>query len=399
LSIEMTLQKAEREKKLKNNVDWYSSIVEGIGRGIIVIDIKGMVKFLNPFAENLTHWKSNEILDKNYREIFKIKFPGSQDYADIPFDDVIMDNKIENSRPCLLYARDDTEIPIQYSLLPLTNQNNVTIGIIILFAYDDSDVLPFQSGEGSPEKETKKQAEGLFGKGEWIENIRVYWYHKTKTYPKKCSFDIFRLGTEHIGFYIFDISWYGLTSALFARNFKRFLSPDTEQGGILLSASSDGTEKILPPLTVLKELNRRFYFEGEGSPFFTAVYAVTEIKTGKTELVRAGYPYPIYLQNDGKLILIQSEGGALGMFSDMDAAEYEFDFEPGSRLFLYSEGLIDSNYANLNEGAFKRFLAFLEETKKYPLQEQVNELGAVEKKWHEHTPLPEEILFVVLERE
>ncbi|MBN2445016.1 MAG: SpoIIE family protein phosphatase [Spirochaetales bacterium] len=399
LAIEMTLQKAKKEKQLKNDASWYSTILKGIGQGIVVINLKGTVKFINPFAEKITGLTYKTAVDKKYKDIFTLLDPGSKGPLEIPFDEIILENKIIMEDTCLLQSIDNRTISIVYSLIPLQNQNKTTIGIIILFTPHEEEMNSIKPAEVVHKKKSSQQQEICVKSGELIQGIEVQWYRK----PGSCSiepcFNVLALSEEYIGFYIFDASYYGVTSSLFAHNLNQFLLPESEQGGLLTHGTSGGDINIVSPLQVITELNRRFFFEEKDNPFFTIIYGIIHTKSGKTTMVRAGHPYPILQKEEGEIILVKSEGGAVGMFSEIQIHEYEFIFERGARLYLYSDGLIDSSFADMNQASFMRLISFLEENADTPLHQLITDFEEVEKEWHSEIQCSQEISIVALQRQ
>ncbi len=55
-TIEMALHKHAMETKLRERERWLTSILEGVGEGVVVTDLTGVVTFMNPMAEILTGW-------------------------------------------------------------------------------------------------------------------------------------------------------------------------------------------------------------------------------------------------------------------------------------------------------------------------------------------------------
>jgi phosphoserine phosphatase RsbU/P len=184
---------------------------------------------------------------------------------------------------------------------------------------------------------------------------------------------------------------------IFLINLHQFLSTDINRGGILVKRTP--LPVLLTPKEVVIELNRRFYFDLNDNPFFTIIYGITNLDTGKTKIVRAGHPFPIYQNADGKLSLIESEGYAVGMFPEIEVTEYEFVFEKHSRLILFSDGLIDSTFADINQTAFARLKDFVEKNKNTPLPDLIRSLSQEERKWHEKTIAPDDIIAFVIERQ
>ena len=390
LSIEMTLQKARKEQSLKENSEWFSSILKGIGQGIIVLNLKGIIKFVNPFTEKITGWSQEDVAEQPLSE--RYRFLDSSTGKPVSFDETIIEGRIIRGEECLLFTRDGRKIPIDYTIAPLTNRNDTIAGLVFIFYEKENRAMDILEGKD------KTPGHILPQKGFTIGGFSIDWYFHPSTISSGDSFNFFPLDGTHAGFFILDVAGYGLTSALFSLNLHTFLSPDAERGGILAKRKPDGSFAISSPLEVVNELNRRFYFEEKYNLFFTLVYGIIDTSTGRTKVVRAGHPYPVYQNAGGDVHYIKAEGGAVGMFADISIHEFEFNFEKKARLFLYSDGLIDSSFADINQESFNRLIHFITKNRETPLKDIHSNLETEITIWKPSRDYTDDATLFVIER-
>jgi len=75
--------------------------------------------------------------------------------------------------------------------------------------------------------------------------------------------------------------------------------------------------------------------------YFTMIYGVAE-SSGRCTFVRAGHPYALHRRRRTDTVSIMEQGGLpVGLLPTADFPESVVDLEPGDRLFLYSDGIVD----------------------------------------------------------
>ncbi len=75
--------------------------------------------------------------------------------------------------------------------------------------------------------------------------------------------------------------------------------------------------------------------------FVSAAYAKISLKTQMVDLICAGHPSPLLQDIDGSVTSFDLTGDVLGMHSTIECESSSFAVQRGSRLFLYSDGLIE----------------------------------------------------------
>lgn len=122
------------EQKLREQRELLQVTLHSIGDAVIAADLQGRISFINPTAENLTGWKSEEIVGKPLEEIFKIINETTRAAVESPFAAVMRDGvTVGLANQTLLIARDGKEIPIEDSGAPIRGTDGKIVGVIIVF--------------------------------------------------------------------------------------------------------------------------------------------------------------------------------------------------------------------------------------------------------------------------
>jgi two-component system cell cycle sensor histidine kinase/response regulator CckA len=112
----------------------YRTTLISIGDAVIVTDAQGRVRLLNPVAEALTGWGSQEALGKSVNDVFRIvdeetHRPGADPVARVLAEGVL----VGLANHSLLIARDGRQIPIADSGAPITDETGAVSGVVLVF--------------------------------------------------------------------------------------------------------------------------------------------------------------------------------------------------------------------------------------------------------------------------
>ncbi len=133
-TIEMAIYKYEMEKKLKEDRQWFSTTLKSIGDAVITTDTEGKIKFMNPVAESLTCWKSQDALDMNIKKVFNIIDEKNPSFSDKPVETVLKEGVICNfSNSTILIKRNGSEIPVDVSAAPIKDDKEINKGVVLVF--------------------------------------------------------------------------------------------------------------------------------------------------------------------------------------------------------------------------------------------------------------------------
>ena len=161
-------------------------------------------------------------------------------------------------------------------------------------------------------------------------------------------YDFFLVDQDHLALVIADVSGKGIPAALFMMISKIMLQDRTKTG--------------LSPAKVLEQVNAEILENNNEDMFVTVWLGVLELSTGKLIAANAGHEYPFVTQPDGSFALFKDPHGfVLASMPDMKYQNYELQLVPGSKLFVYTDGVPEATNAAMELFGSERLLAALNE--------------------------------------
>ncbi len=124
----------ERTADLNQIKERLTVTLRSIGDGVIATNVKGNIVLINSIAEQLTGWKNEKAMGKPLVEIFHIQSEKAKEECLNP-DAKIVETGAGINLPdyTILTAKDGAEYSITVSVAPIRDQNNTTIGDVLVF--------------------------------------------------------------------------------------------------------------------------------------------------------------------------------------------------------------------------------------------------------------------------
>ncbi|MEZ5300391.1 MAG: response regulator [Verrucomicrobiales bacterium] len=133
-TVEIALHKVDTEKALRESHEWFATTLMSIGDGVIATNKEGMIRFMNPVAESLTGWKSEEAAGSHLSEIFRIFNERTRQPAKNPALIALESGLTENLEDeAVLVCRDNSIIPIDDSGAPIRDRHERVVGAVLVF--------------------------------------------------------------------------------------------------------------------------------------------------------------------------------------------------------------------------------------------------------------------------
>ncbi|KAF3886452.1 MULTISPECIES: hybrid sensor histidine kinase/response regulator [Nostocales] len=130
VAIQTALNRYEREQFL-------SSVLRGMGDGVIVVDTKLRVKYMNEIAEMLTGWQFHAAKEQMLDEVFQIFNEQTQLRVPNPMALALQqETTIYLSDRAFLIAKDGTKTPVADSATPIKDNNGAITGAVMVFRDD-----------------------------------------------------------------------------------------------------------------------------------------------------------------------------------------------------------------------------------------------------------------------
>ena len=174
-------------------------------------------------------------------------------------------------------------------------------------------------------------------------------------------YDFFLIDDDHLCMVMADVSGKGVPAALFMMASKIILSNNAMTGK--------------SPAQILTDTNAAICSNNREQMFVTAWLGILEISTGKLTAANAGHEYPVIRQTGGKFELLKDKHGfVIGGMEGIKYKEYEVQLTPGSKLFLYTDGVPEATNAENELFGTDRMLAALNDSADVPPEEMLRNL-------------------------
>jgi phosphoserine phosphatase RsbU/P len=181
-----------------------------------------------------------------------------------------------------------------------------------------------------------------------------------------------------MGIYLLDVSGHGVGAALLSFTLNHLLSGAVE--GALVAGRAGGEPTVVPPSRVAERLNRQFPMD-RSRQYFTFVYGIIDVRSGDFQYVIAGHPAPLLLPRVGAPAAVAGGGLPVGMIEDVVFDEHRLILEPGDRLYLYTDGVIEATDAAENEFGVDRLRAAIELHRTRPLRAGLESIVSSVRDW------------------
>ena len=145
-------------------------------------------------------------------------------------------------------------------------------------------------------------------------------------------YDFFLIDESHLALVIADVSGKGIPASLFMMRSMLMIESLTTQ--------------TRSPAQILGTLNSMISENNASKMFVTVWLAILDLKTGKLTASNAGHEYPIIKKPGEKFDLYKDKHCFIvGGKKKMTYKEYELDLEPGTVIFVYTDGVPEAKNA------------------------------------------------------
>ena len=192
-------------------------------------------------------------------------------------------------------------------------------------------------------------------------------------------YDIFMLDDRHMGLYTVDVMGHGVASSMLAVALSEFLVLDVNRGTPLKREMEEPPYyEIVPPIEVIRYLNKRFTFS-KYQHYFTIFYMVFNVEDGTLRYVRGAHPEPVLMRKTGAIETLNAYGTPVGFEFSQGYEECRIQMNPGDRLLIYSDGLLELEEDNGETVGYDRLInmaaAYMKEDHRRPFAMQFKQMA------------------------
>jgi len=114
--------------------EWLRTTLTSIGDAVIATDPEGLITLMNPVAEKLTEWKSEEAVGKPLTDVFRIVNQETRKPVENPVEKVRrLKHVVGLANHTVLISKSGQEIGIDDSVAPIRDSNRRIVGIVLIF--------------------------------------------------------------------------------------------------------------------------------------------------------------------------------------------------------------------------------------------------------------------------
>lgn len=132
-TIEVALYKHQQDKRTKESARWFASTIDVLGAALLVTDEDGAIKHINSVGAMLTGWNQEDAVGMYFGDVYVLRDPETGELMSNPASEPMKVGFTSGLSRSILVSKDDTEIEIENSLLPITDAEGNFTGIIIAF--------------------------------------------------------------------------------------------------------------------------------------------------------------------------------------------------------------------------------------------------------------------------
>jgi sigma-B regulation protein RsbU (phosphoserine phosphatase) len=206
-----------------------------------------------------------------------------------------------------------------------------------------------------------------------VPGVAFAWTYRPCSELGGDSLNVFQLDADHVGLYVLDVSGHGVSASLLSVTLSRVLIPRRDPSCLFIKSNgTPGKERLASPTEIATRLNRMFPMTEDGRQYFTLIYGILNVRNGVFRYTCAGHPPPLYLGPNQSAIQCEIGNVPIGLFEDSQYDEGTIQLQPGGRLYLYSDGVLEAKNASREFFGETRLQETLEVTQRSSLQTSVD---------------------------
>lgn len=132
--------------------------------------------------------------------------------------------------------------------------------------------------------------------------------------------------------------------------------------------------------------------------YFTMIYGVIHLPSGKGRLCQAGHPTPFIVTPAGEVTPIGSGGAPVGLMPDLNWDDVDFELRPGERLCLFSDGITECENPAGEQFGPQRLQQWLQQHVNEAIGALLPQFGQHLTGWRNGEQMADDVSLLIIER-
>ena len=231
-----------------------------------------------------------------------------------------------------------------------------------------------------------------------VEGLELCWVFRPCEELAGDILDVVTLDDDHLGLYLLDVTGHGVSAALLSVTLSQLLPPVHDASFLFTREGAEvGGHRIASPAEVMTRLAGRFQGGGQTRQYFTIFYGVLDHRRRRLTYAAAGHPPALLLEPGAEPSELRATGPPIGMLAGASYGERGLELAPGSRLYVYSDGLVEGSTPAGDEFGRDRLGELLRDAAGRTLQESVALAVREVERWRGDAALEDDLSILAVE--
>ncbi len=132
-TVEVALHKHGLERELAERERWLGTVLRSLGEGVIALGPDQRILSMNAMAEQMTGWSDAEALGRPVTEVLPLRAEAGGAERVLPLARAMAERVVLGLEgPTLLHTRDGREVPVDYSVSPIVDDQAGVRGAVVI---------------------------------------------------------------------------------------------------------------------------------------------------------------------------------------------------------------------------------------------------------------------------
>jgi PAS domain S-box-containing protein len=226
--------------------------------------------------------------------------------------------------------------------------------------------------------------------------LRVAWFFQASSFVGGDSFDYLAIDERHLAFYMLDVAGHGVAAAMMAMSAQHQLYGLARREGRAMLAQGRSVAETAS--AVMSEYNRQTAQLKDSDLYVTVGFGIYDSHERRAAIVQAGHPPALVACGPAGRFEPVGEGGVpVGILPEAEYEAHALDLPRGSRVVLYSDGVVEAINARTAMYGEDRLRAFLDSVRDEPVADVARLLGEELAAWRGGEAFEDDVSVLVLE--